>query len=147
MSRTTQGRNSGNDMGNPTFEIRGKFYKGHCFPGLNEYIKEIGKNPKAGNRMKQEYQMIACNAIRIGLKRFKTDKPIILHYVFKEPKKGNKRDRMNVFSFADKVIEDALQRTGVIPNDDPEHIANTTHEFEYTSWVPSIKVEIEIVNS
>ena len=94
MSRTTQGRNSGNDMGNPTFEIRGKFYKGHCFPGLNEYIKEIGKNPKAGNRMKQEYQMIACNAIRIGLKRFKTDKPIILHYVFKEPKKGNKRDRM-----------------------------------------------------
>ncbi|MCG4597398.1 hypothetical protein [Sellimonas intestinalis] len=54
---------------------------------------------------------------------------------------------MNVFSFADKVIEDALQRTGVIPNDDPEHIANTTHEFEYTSGVPSIKVEIEIVNS
>lgn len=108
MSRTIHERNLGNDMDNHIFEIRGKFYKGHCFPGLNDYIHEIGKNPKAGNRMKQQYQMIACNAVRLGLKRFKTDKPIILHYTFKEPKKGNKRDRMNVFSFADKVIEDAL---------------------------------------
>lgn len=69
MSRTIHERNLGNDMDNHIFEIRGKFYKGHCFPGLNDYIHEIGKNPKAGNRMKQQYQMIACNAVRLGLKR------------------------------------------------------------------------------
>lgn len=145
MSRTIHERNLGNDMDNHIFEIRGKFYKGHCFPGLNDYIHEIGKNPKAGNRMKQQYQMIACNAVRLGLKRFKTDKPIILHYTFKEPKKGNKRDRMNVFSFADKVIEDALQKCDVIVNDDPAHVVNTTHEFEYTNGIPSIIVRIEEV--
>lgn len=145
MNRITHGRNSENDMENHIFEIRGRFYKGHCFPGLNDYIHEINKNPKSGNKMKQDYQMIACNAIRLCLKRFKTDKPIILHYVFCEPKKGNKRDRMNVFSFADKVIEDALQVVGTIKNDDPEHVINTTHEFKYTSGFPSIKVEIEEV--
>lgn len=75
MSRTIHERNLESDMDNHIFEIRGKFYKGHCSPGLNDYIHEIGKNPKAGNRMKQQYQMIACNAVRLGLKRFKTDKP------------------------------------------------------------------------
>lgn len=127
------------------FEIRGKFYKGHCFPGLNEYIHEIGKNPRAGNRMKQDYQMIACNAIRLGLKKFKANRAIILHYTFKEPEKGNKRDRMNVFSFADKVIEDALQKCGVIEDDDPMHVLNATHEFIYTKGEPSIIVQIEEV--
>lgn len=145
MNRTIRERNLGRDMDNHIFEIKGNFYKGHCFPGLNDYIHEIGKNPKAGNRMKQQYQMIACNAVRLGLKRFKTDKPIILHYTFKEPKKGNKRDRMNVFSFADKVIEDALQKCGVIVNDDPAHVVNTTHEFEHTSGAPGIIVRIEEV--
>lgn len=130
-------------MGSHTFEIRGQYYKGHCFPGLNEYIHETGRNPKAGNRMKQEYQMIACNAIRLGLKRFKTNRPVILHYLFKEPEKGNKRDRMNVFSFADKVIEDALQKCGVIENDDPAHVINTTHDFVYTQGTPGIIVTIE----
>lgn len=143
MSRHIQERNLGIDMVNHTFEIRGKFYKGHCFPGLNEYIQAIGANPKKGNRMKQDYQMIACNAIRLCLKRFKTDKPIILHYTFKEPEKGNKRDRMNIFSFADKVIEDALQKCGVIANDDPAHVENTTHEFVYTKGEPAIIVAIE----
>lgn len=143
MSRHIHGRSSGRDMDNHTFEIRGRFYKGHCFPGLNEYIQAIGANPKKGNRMKQDYQMIACNAIRLGLKRFKTHGPIILHYTFKEPEKGNKRDRMNVFSFADKVIEDALQKCGVIENDDPAHVLNTTHDFSYTKGDPAIIVSIE----
>ena len=145
MSRNTPERSSGQDMANHTFEIRGRYYKNHCFPGLNEYIHEIGKNPKAGNRMKQDYQMIACNAIRLCLKRFNTNKPVILHYTFKEPEKGNKRDRMNVFSFADKVIEDALQKCKVILNDDPTHVINTTHEFAYTKGLPGIIVTIEEV--
>lgn len=132
-------------MADHTFEIRGRYYKGHCFPGLNEYIHEIGRNPRDGNRMKQDYQRISCNAIRLGLKRFKANSPIILHYIFKEPEKGNKRDRMNVFTFADKVIEDALQQCGVIVNDDPAHVVNTTHEFVYTKGEPAITVSIEEV--
>ena len=72
--------------------------------------------------MKKEYSMIACNAIRLGLKRFQTNKPVILHYRFYEPLKGQKRDVMNIFSFADKVIEDSLIRCGVIQNDSPQFV-------------------------
>ena len=50
---------------------------------------------------------------------------------------------MNVFSFADKVIEDALVKCGVLSDDDPSHMKNTTHVFEYTSGVPFIEVMIE----
>lgn len=127
------------------FVISGAFYKGRTFPGLNEYIAELGKNPKAGGRFKSTYMMIACNAIRRDLKRFQTDKPVILHYHFHEPQKGKKRDVMNIFSFADKVIEDALVKCEVISDDGPKHLINTTHDFYY-SLHPRIEVEIEEVN-
>lgn len=130
-------------MENHFFEIRGTFFKDQCFPSLNDYIKEIGRNPKLGGQMKKDYEMISCNAIRLGLKRYKPHNPIILHYHFIEPKKGQKRDLMNVFSFADKVIEDALQVCKVIPDDGPGVVLNTTHTFEYTQGQPAIIVEIE----
>lgn len=124
------------------FVISGLFYKDRTFPGLNEYIAELGRNPKAGGRLKGDYMMIAANAIRRDLKRCQTDKPVILHYRFYEPEKGAKRDFMNIFSFADKVIEDALVKCGVIPDDNPKYVRNTTHEFYYSSK-PRIEVEIE----
>ena len=127
------------------FTIEGQFYKDRTFPGLNEYIAELGKNPLAGGRLKKEYMMIACNAIRHDLKRFSTNKPVILHYSFYEPKNGRKRDYMNVFSFADKVIEDAIVKCGVIPDDNPSYLKNTTHEFYYSDR-PRIEVEIEELN-
>lgn len=128
------------------FTINGQFYKDRTFPGLNEYIAELGKNPKAGGRLKSEYMMIACNAARRDLKRFHTDRPVILHYRFYEPVKGRKRDVMNVFSFADKVIEDALVKCKFIPDDNPAYVKNTTHEFFYSD-APRIEVEIEIINN
>lgn len=124
------------------FVIKGAYYGDKTFPSLNDYIHQLGTNPKAGGRMKKEYSMIACNAIRLGLKRFQTTKPVILHYRFYEPLKGQKRDVMNVFSFADKVIEDSLIRCGVIQNDSPQFVKNTTHEFYYADE-PRIEVEIE----
>jgi len=142
-----QGKISESVMENPFFKIEGCYHKGHCFPSLNDYIHELGKNPRLGGKMKSDYQMIACNAIRLGLKRFKADKPIILHYLFKESVKGNKRDRMNIFSFADKVIEDALQKCKIIENDGPKHVLNTTHYFDWTEDKPSITVWIEEIGT
>lgn len=125
------------------FIISGTYYKDRTFPGLNEYIAELGRNPHAGGRLKRDYMMVASNAIRKNLKRYKASGPVILHYHFYEPDKGQKRDVMNVFSFADKVIEDALVKCWVLDDDDPSHMKNTTHEFGYTSGVPRIEVEIE----
>ena len=115
-----------------TFCIKGAFYKSHVFPGLNEYIAQLGRHPKAGNRMKQEMMMVAINAIQTELRGWKTDKPVIIHYEFGEPNKGRKRDVMNVFAFADKVIEDALVKVGTITDDNPAYVKNTTHTFVYT---------------
>lgn len=124
------------------FAIQGLYYKDRTFPGLNEYIAELGKNPRAGGSLKRDYMMVACNAIRRDLKRYRVLGPVILHYTFYEAKKGPKRDVMNIFSFADKVIEDALVKCGVLPDDNPDYVKNTTHEF-YCSDNPRIEVEIE----
>lgn len=128
------------------FRIVGKFYGEKTFPSLNNYLHECAKNPKAGARMKREYQMIACNAMRLQLRRWKAEKPIILHYRFFEPNRGQRRDFLNVFDFCDKVIADALQDCQIIPNDDPKHLLNATHDFYYTDQTPFIEVYIEEVD-
>ena len=145
MSR--QENTSGQDTERHIFEIRGCYCGDKTFPSLNQYLQEIGKNPRAGGKLKKDYMMIACNAIRRDLRGFKTKKPIILHYKFFEPLKGQLRDLGNIFSMADKVIEDALQECKVIENDDPHHVKGFTHEFYYTSRTPFIRVEIEEVET
>ena len=74
------------------FTIRGAFCGDKCFPSLNQYIAELGRNPRCGAKYKKQYVMIATNAIRRDMGRFKTDKPVILHYTFAEPRKGAMRD-------------------------------------------------------
>lgn len=125
------------------FVIRGRFYGDKTFPSLNDYLHECGKNPKNGGKMKRDYMMVASNAIRLQLRRLKVNRPIILHYRFYEPRKGQRRDFMNIFSLADKVIQDALQQCKVIPDDGPDWVKNTTHEFYYTDKEPWIEVVIE----
>ena len=44
---------------------------------------------------------------------------------------------------ADKIIEDALVKCKVLPDDRPEYVKNTTHEFFYTDDEPYIEVYIE----
>jgi len=124
--------------------IRGRFYGDKTLPSLNNYLAEIGRNPKAGGRMKNDCEWICIAAIRKCLKGWKvTNPPIVLHYKFYEPSRGQKRDYMNVFSMADKSFEDALQDCKVIENDNPDWVINATHEFFYTDGEPYIEIEIE----
>ena len=127
------------------FTIRGAFCGDKCFPSLNQYIAELGRNPRCGAMYKKQYVMVATNAIRRDLGRFRTDKPVILHYTFAEPRKGVKRDYGNIFALADKFIEDALRDCRVIPDDNPHYVKNFTHDFIYTDSEPFIRVEIEEV--
>ena len=130
-----------------SFTIRGAYCGDKCFPSLNQYIAELGRNPRCGAKYKKQYVMIATNAIRRDLGRYKTTKPVILHYIFGEPKKGNKRDYGNIFGLADKFIEDALRDCKVIPDDNPRFVRNFTHDFIYTDGEPFIRVEIEEVET
>ena len=127
------------------FKIEGRYWKGEkTFPSLNDYIHELGRNPKAGARIKSKFEGIACDAVRRGLKGRKVSGLVTLHYVFYEPEKGQRRDHMNVFSFADKVIQDALQKCGTLKDDSPKYVdgSQIKHEFHYTSGTPYIEVEI-----
>ena len=54
------------------FTIRGAFCGDKCFPSLNQYIAELGRNPRCGAKYKKQYVMIATNAIRRDMGRFKT---------------------------------------------------------------------------
>lgn len=128
----------------PKVTIRGEYFGNRTLPSLNDYISEIGKHPQAGGRFKNSYTKPCISAIRRCLKGWKvTNPPVILHYKFFERKKGKRRDVMNIFSCADKFFEDALQATGVIENDNPDWIENTTHEFHWIDDEPYIEIEIE----
>ena len=124
--------------------VKGAFYGNRTLPSLNDYLKVVGTNPIAGGKFKADYSIPLVNAIRRCLKGWKvTNPPIIIHYTFYESNKGVQRDVMNIFSLCDKYFEDALQRCGVIENDNPKWVANTTHEFFWIDGEPFIEIEIE----
>lgn len=125
--------------------VTGKHYGNYCFPSLNNYLSEMGRHPQAGGKFKKDFEMISNNAIRRCLGGWKPKGRITLHYTFFEPKKGIKRDHMNVFSLFDKVFQDSLQACGIIPDDSPKYVDGNliTHKFEYTDGNPMVEIEIE----
>lgn len=129
-------------MENHSFIIKGVYYgKTHTFPDLNDYLKACGTHPQVGAKMKRDYMMIASNAIRRQLCRLKISVPVKIHYFFYE---GDiRRDLSNVGSFATKVIEDALQKCGVIKNDNQVWVKGYTHDFFIDKENPRIEVIIE----
>ena len=128
----------------PKVTIRGKYHGDRTLPSLNDYLAEIGKNPKAGGRFKADYEKVCISAIRRCLRGWKvTNPPVILHYKFYELKKGKRRDVSNIFSLCAKFFEDALQQCGTIPNDNPDYISNFTTEFSWIEDEPYIEIEIE----
>ena len=124
--------------------IMGSYFGNRTLPSLNDYLAEIGRNPRAGGRFKNQYKWIIISAIRKSLNGWKVkNPPVILHYKFYESKKGKKRDVMNIFSLADKFVEDALQDAGIIKDDGPAWVENTTHEFYWIDGEPYIEIDIE----
>ena len=126
-----------------TFKIEGCYWKDKCFPSLNNYISELGRNPKEGGRFKKRYVNIACHCISQDLGQWHTENRVYLHYTFAEPSKGQKRDFDNVCGLAQKFILDALRDMNVIPDDKPTYVAGFDFKFLYTDDEPYIEVEIE----
>lgn len=128
----------------PKVTIRGTYFGDRTLPSLNDYLKAVGTNPKAGGKFKSDYQKPIVNAIRRCLKGWTvTHPPVILHYRFFEHKKGKRRDVSNVFSLCAKFFEDSLQDCGVIENDNPDWIENFTTEFAWIDDEPYIEIEFE----
>ena len=113
----------------PKVVIEGNYYNSKCFPTLNNLLAAYGIKPQNGNSMKQHYQRICANEIRDQLGSWKASKPLIVHYIYVEPRDGHPADHSNTHAFASKVFLDALQDCKVIKDDSPRHILNETHDF------------------
>ena len=121
-------------------------------PGLNDYLKAERKFTRrggtahsAGNDMKQENQMLICNAIRLQLKHLKIQKPVHISYRFYEP--NRRRDLDNIAGVAHKFIQDSLVRCGVLVDDGLAQITGFSDAFFVDRHNPRIEVTIREVDT
>lgn len=115
-----------------TFTIQG------TLPNLNDYTKACRTGYIIGNHMKKMAQdRIIKNIDDI---HFDDDElPVTILYKWIEPNK--KRDKDNI-CFAQKFIQDALVKKGVIPNDGWNEIKGFVHTFDVDKDNPRIEVTI-----
>ena len=113
-------------------------------PGLNQYLAESARSPHTGAKIKRDNMMLACAYIRRSLKKWKAEKPLIIHFYYYQ--KDKRMDKDNIDSFARKCVFDALQKCGVIKNDGWGEIENYTHDFFVDAKNPRIVVFLEEVD-
>lgn len=118
-----------------TFEIKERL------PSFNEYTRVSRSNRYAGATMKKNTEMKIWGYILNELKHVKIEKPVFIIFTWIEENK--KRDLDNI-CFAKKFILDALQKAGVIENDNSRHVTGFTDKFEYADKSKVI-VELEEV--
>lgn len=123
----------------PHFTIEG------TLPSLNEYLSEVGRNPRLGNSLKRDYVRSIILYLRLSeYRHYQAENPVIIHYVFYEP--NMKRDHDNVASCASKFIQDALRDIEVIKDDSWKYVLNFTHDFYLDRENPRIDVYIEEID-
>lgn len=98
------------------FVIRGRL------PSLNEYVSANRAHWSKGARLKTDTEQMIVYAIKSAVNRGKCHKvtrPCWIEFIWCEY--GARRDLDNVYS-AKKHILDAMQKAGIIDNDDRKHI-------------------------
>lgn len=105
-------------------------------PSLNDYIDVCRSSKNAGNKYKTSIE----DDIQWFLRKMgKIDEPIFLTFEWHEP--NLKRDKDNV-CFAKKFILDALQKSGVITNDNNRFVKGFHDFFFYEKGVEKVVVKI-----
>lgn len=104
-------------------------------PSLNEHIKKVANNRYGGGKYKKD---IENQIIKIVCQLEKIDKPVYIKFTWYE--QTTRRDKDNV-AFSKKYILDALQKAGVLPNDNNQYVKGFEDRFVYKQ---GDKVEVEI---
>ena len=91
-------------------------------PSLNDYVDACRASKHGSNRLKQDTEAFICieihNAkIRKHLQPFSC--PVFVRFEWHE--KTQRRDADNI-AFAKKFILDAMQKSGIIPNDNRKYV-------------------------
>lgn len=103
------------------------FYIADKLPTLNEYIQAERSNLYIASDLKRKTEDMII-AFIIKTKQGEAKEPYFITFTWYE--KNKKRDKDNV-CFAKKFILDAMQKSGVLPNDNNRYITGFKDEFVY----------------
>ena len=109
--------------------MRNYFVVDDKLPSLNDYINVCRRNKYNGAKFKKDVEKLILIYIRNAtVKKIltPTDKPVIVHFEWHE--KTKRRDPDNIAS-AKKYILDAMQKAGIIPNDNRKYVKGFTDEI------------------
>lgn len=112
-------------------------------PGLNEYIKSIGRHHYKGGAFKKEWKNKVLLYMREQMERDMFLKRIRIKFNFYE--NNRKRDLDNISGLAHKVILDAMQDYGIIENDGWKNIESITDKYYVDKDNPRIEIIMEVV--
>lgn len=107
-------------------------------PGLNEYIDACRAHRMKGAAMKKA-AMEQCMWPMAALKRKGTYFDCC-DIAIKFIEKDQRRDKDNISGFGGKVILDALQKMGIIPNDGWQQVNNLRYSWDVDKVNPRIEV-------
>lgn len=105
-------------------------------PSLNEYIKAIANNRYGGGSMKDEWDALVVQSVKMARLGHFTE-PITIEFHWYEPNK--KRDIDNV-AFAKKFILDGLQKSGVLTGDSYRWVKGFSDHFHYEKDKEGVKI-------
>ena len=108
-------------------------------PGANDYIAANRTNRYGAAKIKKDVEepIMWCVA-----RMPKITKPVIIHLNWIEP---NARRDLDNIAFGKKFIMDALQKAGVLPNDNRNYVRGFTDSFAIDKENPRIEMRIEEV--
>lgn len=107
---------------------------------MNEYTAACRRNQYAGAEMKATAEKPIILLARSQLRGVRVKPPVYLRYHWAEP--NMKRDKDNIAGFGMKVIQDAIVRAGVLPDDGWKHIEGFSHTFSVDRKKPHITIDI-----
>lgn len=120
-----------------------KFIINQKLPSFNDYIKACRTNKYVGAKMKEKVEQEIWYYIISQLKNTKIKKPIVIHFTWIEE---NKRRDLDNIAFAKKFILDALQKAGVLENDNQKYVKGFTDKFLYEKQARVI-IEMEEIEN
>lgn len=106
-------------------------------PGANDFIAANNTNRYSGAKMKKDVEetIMWCVARMPKMK-----KPVVIHFYWMEP---NARRDLDNIAFGKKFVLDALQKAGVLPNDNRTYVRGFTDSFGIDKDNPRIEIELE----
>lgn len=120
-------------------------------PSCNEYILQCRRNKFAGAKIKKDienkiiYELKEQGVKRKAKKTNEENKPYLI--IFEWYEKTRRRDKDNI-SFGKKFILDALQKEGVLINDNNNYIIGFKDLFYYDKSLENnyVKITLDTIN-